>query len=121
MNQLLPGNELTRQNIVEWVEEQVALEPVIAENGTNVANSVERVLRGLLRKHWIRNYLEYDKHELIETVILYIMEGVDCPVNEQSRDELLDEIMQICTPQEDGTNAYELETMDDFVRVFTEG
>lgn len=118
---LFPENELTRENITTWAEEQVVLEPVVTDKDKHVANTVERVLRGILGEHYLRNFSQYDKSELVEAVMIYVMDGISDPVNKMTQDEMLTEIMTLCTPQEDGTNAFELETMDDFVRTFVNG
>lgn len=121
MKSLFPEIELTRENILAWAEEQVALEPVVTDKDKQVANTVERVLRGALGEHYLRNFCQYDKGELVDAVMVYVMDGISDPVNKMTTDELLAEILQICTLQEDEANTFELETMDDFVRVFVNG
>jgi len=127
---LFPEMDFTRENVFAWAEEQVALEPVltrdpadvlVGEKVVNIANSTELVLRGLLNEHYLRNFLGYDKTDLVEELMTYVMEGLDKPTNTMSQDELLDEIMTIGTPSEEGANTFEFETMDDFVRVFVKG
>ena len=118
---LFPENELTRENIATWAEEQVTLEPVVTDEDKHVANTVERVLRGALGEHYLRNFCQYDKSELVEAVMVYVMDGISDPVNKMTTDEMLAEILTLCTPSEEGENAFDLETMDDFVRVFVNG
>lgn len=128
MKSLFPENELTRENIVGWAKEQVAQKPVVTSEilawrsqDEQTTNTVELVLRAALGEHYLRNYCQYDKAELVEAVMIYVMDGISDPVSTMTQDELLDEILQICTPQEDETNTFALETMDDFVRVFVKG
>lgn len=121
MKSLFPENELTRENVLAWAEEQVTLEPVVTDKDKQVANTVERVLRGALGEHYLRSFCQYDKGELVDAVMVYVMDGISDPVNKMTTDELLAEILQICTLQEDEANTFELETMDDFVRVFVNG
>lgn len=121
MANLFPELDFTRENIIAWAEEQVALEPVVMDEDKQVANTVERVLRSAFGEHYLRNFCQYDKSELVESVMIYVMDGISDPVNKMTQDELLDEILTLCTAQEDGSNCFELETMDDFVRVFVNG
>lgn len=116
---LFPELDFTRENVLAWAEEQVALEPVIQRNpNTNIANTIENVLREALNEHYLRLFLGYDKSDLIEELMTYVKEGLDKPTATMNESELLDEIMTICTPSEDGVNVYDCETMDDFVKNF---
>jgi hypothetical protein len=127
---LFPELDFTRENVLFWAEEQVALEPVLTRDpadvlvGTktvSIANSVELVLRGALDRHYLQLFLGYDKEDLLEEMMTYVQQGIDKPTAAMNEGELLDEIMQICVKSEDGSNLFELETMDDFVRVFVKG
>ena len=103
---LFPELDFTRQNVLNWAITQ---------------GSLPEVLREALSKHYLRIYSQYDKSDLVEAIMFHVNEGVDKPVNVMTTDELLGEIMTLCTPSEEGENAFELETMDDFVRVFVNG
>lgn len=127
---LFPELDFTRENVLFWAEEQVTLEPVVIRDPrnsvggaepTNIANSVELVLRSVLNDHHLRNLLQYDKSDLVEELMTYIKEGLNKPTSLMTQDELLDEIMTIGTPSEDGSNTFDLETMNDFVRTMVEG
>jgi len=124
---LFPELDFTRENVVAWAEEEVVGEPVVKRPlntvgvMTDVANTVELVLRKALTGHYLRNFLQYDKSDLVEEIMTYITEGVGQPTNAMSLDELLDEIMELCVPSEEGLNTFEIETMDQFVRVFMKG
>ena len=127
---LFPELDLTVLNVIAWAEEQVALEPVIKRDVRNtvgvvvqsdVANTVENVLREALNEHYLRNFLQYDKSDLVEEIMTYVSEGVGKPTSTMDESELLNEIMEICVKSEGETNTFELETMEDFVRVFVKG
>lgn len=123
---LFPEMDFTRENVFAWAEEQVAKEPVLTRDPlntvggekppTNVANSVELVLRGILDEHYLRNFCQYDKSDLIEELMTYVKEGINKPTSTMTEVELLNEIMTIGTPSEDGSNTFDFETMDDFIR-----
>lgn len=122
---LFPELDFTRENVLAWAEERVSLEPVltiepidvvVGHQPQNVANSVELVLRAVLNEHYLRSFYEYDKSDLIEELMAYVKDGLNKPTSTMTKDELLDEIMTIGTPSEDGGNCFDFETMDDFVR-----
>jgi len=127
---LFPELDFTRENVVTWAEEEVAAEPVVKRDPhntvgvkvvTDVANTVELVLREALHGHYLRNFLQYDREDLVAEVMTYVTEGVDQPTSTMSLDELLGEIMELCVPSEEGLNTFEIETIDQFVRVFVKG
>ena len=118
---LFPELEFTRENVLAWAYEQVALEPVIVRGDIHINNSTVVVLRDALSGHYMREFLQYDKSDLLCEVMTHIHDGVDKPLNSMEESELLDEVMQLCTPQKDGLNVFEFETMDDFVRDFVGG
>jgi hypothetical protein len=122
---LFPELDFTRENVLAWAEERVSLEPVVIRDPlnsvggaepTNIANSVELVLRAVLNEHYLRQFCQYDKSDLIEELMTYVKEGLNMPTSVMTKDQLLDEIMTIGTPSDDGGNCYDFETMDDFVR-----
>lgn len=124
---LFPELDFTRENVVAWAEEEVVGEPVVKRLlntvgvMTDVANTVELVLRKALTGHYLRNLLQYDREDLVAEAMTYITEGVSKPTNTMGLDELLDEIMELCVSSEEGDNIFEIETMDQFVRVFVKG
>ncbi|RKZ86261.1 MAG: hypothetical protein DRQ39_05980 [Gammaproteobacteria bacterium] len=128
---LFPELDFTRENVVAWAEEEVVGEPVVkrllntvgvmTDVMTDVANTVELVLRKALTGHYLRNLLQYDREDLVAEAMTYITEGVSKPTNTMGLDELLDEIMELCVSSEEGDNIFEIETMDQFVRVFVKG
>ena len=126
---LFPELEFTRENILVWAKEQVALEPFLgvaagdlaSTEETQIPNSTVHVLRDVLGEHYLRNFLQYDKNDLLHEIMTYVCDGVGSPLNAMGESELLDEIMQLCSPSEDGGNAFEFETMDEFVCEFVKG
>jgi hypothetical protein len=125
---LFPELDFTRENVIVWAQEKVAKKPTLTVKGQRlsdpcreVENTTERVIREALDNHYLRRFCQYDKSDLIEELMECVKEGIDKPTATMSESELLDEIVQICTPSDDGNNTYEFETMDDFVRVFVNG
>jgi hypothetical protein len=125
---LFPELDFTRENVIVWAREEVAKKPILTVKGQRlsdpcqeVANTTERVIREALDNHYLRRFSQYDKSDLVEELMEYVKEGIDKPTATMSESELLDEIVQICTPSDDDSNTYEFETMDDFVRVFVNG
>lgn len=96
--------EFNRVNVERWAEEQVLKEPTVTIYEEEVPNSVERVLRGLLYSSTIINLNNYDKSELVEEALNYIMNGVDKPYCDMTKEELLDNIEN-----------WDFETMDDLI------
>jgi hypothetical protein len=125
---LFPELDFTRENVIVWAQEEVAKKPILTVRGQRlsdpcreVENTTERVIREALDNHYLRRFCQYDKSDLIEELMECVKEGIDKPTATMSESELLDEIVQICTPSDDDSNTYEFETMDDFVRVFVNG
>lgn len=109
--QLFRELEFTRENVLAWAEERILDEPMLKIEDKDVANTVEQVLRSVLIDHYMREWLEYKWHDLLELVRDWAMNGTQ-PINDMTLDELLDEIVSVCN------EAYDFETMDDFVRCF---
>jgi len=104
--------DFTKENVLTWAEERVLDEPVISVLDKDEANTAESVLRMVLLDHYLREWSDLDKGELIHELFLQVVDGVDCPLGCMTALRLVDEIMEICK------EAYEFETMDDFVRCF---
>lgn len=111
-NQLFHEFDFTKENVLAWAEERVLDEPVLRLEGQDVANTVVLVLQSALMDHYVREWTDMDRGELIGELLTYVAKGVDSPLDTMSDDQLLDEIMGVCK------EAYEFETMDDFVRCF---
>jgi hypothetical protein len=101
-----------KENVLSWAEEQVLGEPVIKVDGKDVANSTDHVLRSVLLTHYVRSWSELHKGELIDELHNYVKSGVENPLDEMSTTMVLEEIMEVCK------DAYEFESMDDFVFEF---
>ncbi len=91
--------EFTKENVLAWAYEQVNTNP-------------DSVLRAVLLDHYVREWTDLDRGELIDELRTYITGGVDKPLDMATADELLAEVMEVCE------EAYEFQTMDDFVRCF---
>ena len=104
--------DFTKENVLAWAEERVLDEPIVQVDGKDAANTVERVLQKILGDHYVREWSEYSKSELLELVYEYAMHGTQI-IDEMNVDALLTEIVSVCS------EAYEFETMDDFVRNFS--
>lgn len=101
-----------KENVLTWAEERVLDEPVLRMEGQDITNTVALVLQSMLMDHYIREWTDLDKGELIGELLTYVAKGVDSPLETMNDDQLLDEIMEVCK------DAYEFETMDDFVGCF---
>lgn len=112
---------LTKESLIEYAESEVLLNPVVKrdvlEDGEwrsiDVANTPAMVLQVFLGTMHCRSYLGYDKQELIETVLDFITDGVDKPINKMTIEETITEIQEIL----DG--AYEIFTIEEFVAEFS--
>lgn len=104
--------EFTKENVLAWAEERVLDEPVLRIDDQDVANTTPLVLQSTLMDHYIREWSDLDRGELISELLTYVSKGVDKPLDTMDAEQLLDEIMEVCK------EAYEFETMDDFVRCF---
>jgi len=104
--------EFTKENVLTWAEERVLDEPVLRIDDQDVANTTQLVLRSTLMDHYIREWSDLDRGELISELLTYVAKGVDNPLETMDAGKLADEVMEVCE------EAYEFETMDDFVRCF---
>jgi len=102
----------TKENVLTWAEERSLDEPVLRMEGQDVANSATLVLQSVLMDHYVREWTDMDRGELIGELLTYVAKGVDSPLDTMNSHELLDELMEVCK------EAYEFETMDDFVGCF---
>lgn len=101
-----------KENVLAWAEEQVLGEPVIKVDGKDVANSTDHVLRSVLLTHYMREWFDMDKGELIDELRNYVKSGVENPLDEMNAVMLLEEVMEVCK------DAYEFESMDAFAFEF---
>jgi len=104
--------EFTKDNVLTWAEERMQDEPVLQIDGQDVANTTRLVLQSALMDHYIREWSDLDKGELIGELLAYVAKGVDKPLETMDAEQLVDEVMEVCK------ETYEFETMDDFVRCF---
>lgn len=123
--QLFKELDLTRENVERWAEDEAARKPIVNVQEWDgetkqyvvkeVPNSVERVLRSMIGKHFAYNLSESDEVELAAECLNYIMNGVDKPCCYMTRDELLDNIT------EELFENWEFDTLDDLLQWYGEG
>jgi hypothetical protein len=107
--------EFTKENVLVWAEEQVLDCPVLRIYGQDVANTAQLVLQSVLMDHYVTEWSDLGKFDLIQELLKYVAQGVDKPLATMDVEQLLDGIMEVCK------ESYEFETMDDFVRCFAGG
>jgi hypothetical protein len=104
--------EFTKENVLAWAEERVLDCPVVRVDGQDIAYTIQLVLQSVLIDHYAREWSDLDKVDLINELLTYVTKGVDKPIETMDAEQLADEIMEVCK------EAYEFQTMDDFVRSF---